>query len=82
MMQMRRLDPADPRIVGRVAVLQVVDFGVRRHAARAFDEFVGDRTQPPHLVRAQDIGYDDGADFVVLFDLGSAQHCILRLAGA
>ena len=78
MMQVRRLDAADARVVRRVAVLEVVDLVVRGHAAGAFDEFVGDTAQAEHLVRAQDVGHDDGAGLVVLVDLGLGQHGVLR----
>ena len=78
MMLVRRLDAADARVVRRVAVLEVVDLVVRCHAAGAFDEFIGDTAQAEHLVRAQDVGHDDGAGLVVLVDLGLGQHGVLR----
>ena len=64
MMQMRRLDAADARVVRRVAVLEVVDLVMRGHAAGALDELIGDTAQALHLVGAQDVGHDDGADLV------------------
>jgi hypothetical protein len=47
------------------------------HATGALDELIGNAAQSLHLICAQNIGHNDGADFIVLLDLGPAQHCIL-----
>ena len=76
MLLMRQLDATHPRVVGRVAIFQVVDVVVRGDVAGTLDELIGYPPKALDLVHGEDIRDDDGADVVVFSQLGLGQHCV------
>src|SRR5215216_3794911 len=71
---MRRLDPPNPRVIGFVEGLKIVDVSVPSEAARAFEEVLQLVPKRGKLPVAKHVLCNDVPVLMVLLDLRFAQH--------
>ena len=74
--EMRRLQPADARLVARMRVFEIVDLIIRGDRGGVAHEFVGDAAQFVDLGRREHIRHDDKPVPLIGVALCSGQHLI------
>src|SRR5215204_7283686 len=71
---MRRLDPPNPRVIGFVEGLKIVDVSVPSESARAFEEVLQLAPKRGKLLVAEHVLCNNVPVLMVLLDLRLAQH--------